>query len=148
MPDLPITEIARSEIELAVGQQVFDVRSSDANDWVRFNDYGIGLLLQDDTQGAARAFARVAELAPERLDGARNLARTALRDGNLNRRMSIWKPVKTSKKGTRKPHGCGASFCRKTVGMRMRFRPIGAFCATSPETEQPGVIWDACSTRW
>ena len=44
VPDLPITEIARSEIELAVGQQIFDVRSSDANDWVRFNDSGIGLL--------------------------------------------------------------------------------------------------------
>ena len=52
---------------------------------MRFNDYGIGLLLQDDTQGAARAFAKVAELAPERLDGCRNLAKAAVRDGNLER---------------------------------------------------------------
>ena len=99
VPDLPITEIARSEIELAVGQQIFDVRSSDANDWVRFNDYGIGLLLQDDTQGAARAFARVAELAPERLDGARNLARTALRDGNLEQAYEHLETCEEIKKG-------------------------------------------------
>jgi tetratricopeptide (TPR) repeat protein len=51
--------------------------------WERWNDYGIGLLLQGDTRGAAAAFQQVAELAPERLDGPRNLARTALRDGNL-----------------------------------------------------------------
>lgn len=83
VPDLPVTEIARSEVELAVGQQRFDTSAPQLNDWVRFNDYGIGLLLQEDTQGAARAFAQVAELAPQRLDGQRNLARTALRDGNL-----------------------------------------------------------------
>ena len=82
MPDLPVTEIARGEVELVVagspGQGV-----PDGDDWMRFNDYGIGLLLQDDTQGAARAFASVAELAPNRLDGCRNLAKVAVRDGNL-----------------------------------------------------------------
>ena len=82
VPDLPVTEIARGEVELVVagspGQGV-----PDGDDWMRFNDYGIGLLLQDDTQGAARAFASVAELAPNRLDGCRNLAKVAVRDGNL-----------------------------------------------------------------
>ncbi len=85
VPDLPVTEIARSEVKLAVGQQSLTTNAPTKEDWMRFNDYGIGLLLQEDTQGAARAFARVAELAPERLDGPRNLARTALRDGNLER---------------------------------------------------------------
>ena len=82
VPDLPVTEITRSEVELAIGEQGTP-EMVQKSDWVRFNDYGIGLLLQDDTQGATRAFARVVELAPERLDGPRNLARTALRDGNL-----------------------------------------------------------------
>ena len=74
VPDLPITEIARSEVELAVGGPSA-TGAPDAGDWMRFNDYGIGLLLQDDTQGAARAFATVEQLALKRLDGCRNLAR-------------------------------------------------------------------------
>ncbi len=51
--------------------------------WVRFNDYGIGLLLQGETRGAVRAFKRVVDLAPGRVDGYRNLARAAVRDGNV-----------------------------------------------------------------
>ncbi|NKB66541.1 MAG: tetratricopeptide repeat protein [Candidatus Latescibacteria bacterium] len=83
VPDLPITQIASAEVALPVGAAASRSQPLTANHWMRFNDYGIGLLLQDDTQGAAQAFARVAELAPQRLDGPRNLARTALRDGNL-----------------------------------------------------------------
>ena len=84
VPDLPVTEIARSEVELVVGGSSA-TGAPDAGDWMRFNDYGIGLLLQDDTQGAARAFATVEQLAPERLDGCRNLAKVAVRDGHLER---------------------------------------------------------------
>ncbi|MCE2450952.1 MAG: tetratricopeptide repeat protein [Candidatus Latescibacteria bacterium] len=84
VPDLPVTEIARSEVELVVGESSAQ-GTPDAGDWMRFNDYGIGLLLQDDTQGAARAFATVEQLAPERLDGCRNLAKVAVRDGHLER---------------------------------------------------------------
>ena len=84
VPDLPVTEIARSEVELVVGESSA-AGAPDAGDWMRFNDYGIGLLLQDDTQGAARAFATVEQLAPERLDGCRNLAKVAVRDGHLER---------------------------------------------------------------
>jgi len=53
--------------------------------WVRYNDYGIGLLLQGNTRLAGRAFRRVSELAPDRIDGPLNRARTALRDGDLER---------------------------------------------------------------
>ena len=84
VPDLPVTEIARSEVELVVGESSA-TGAPDGGDWMRFNDYGIGLLLQDDTQGAARAFAKVEQLAPERLDGCRNLAKVAVRDGHLER---------------------------------------------------------------
>ena len=82
-PDLPITLIADDEVNLPVGTAATP-NSIPSEDWVRFNDYGIGLFLQGDTRGAALAFARVAELAPERLDGPRNLARTALQDGDLD----------------------------------------------------------------
>ncbi|OGG51543.1 MAG: hypothetical protein A3F84_11310 [Candidatus Handelsmanbacteria bacterium RIFCSPLOWO2_12_FULL_64_10] len=89
IPDLPITEIARDEVRLpvlAAGSNLrpstFDLRPSD--DWVRFNDYGIGLLLQTETKWAEWAFGQVAALAPARPDGPRNLARAATQDGNLD----------------------------------------------------------------
>ncbi len=90
-PDLPITEIARNEITLRIDspdyQAAGDVAIIDepklASDWMRYNDYGIGLLLQSDTKGALHAFEHVARLAPQRIDGPRNLARVAIRDGDL-----------------------------------------------------------------
>ncbi|MFQ5496123.1 MAG: hypothetical protein ACE5EX_12175, partial [Phycisphaerae bacterium] len=92
VPDLPITEICVSEVVLPVvdaasAGAVAAAEVSDetlAGDWMRFNDYGIGLLLQSDTKGARRAFEHVARLAPNRRDGHANLARVALRDGDLD----------------------------------------------------------------
>ncbi len=90
-PDLPITRIASSEVTLPIsGSQLpaDDKAAIDSEaareDWMRFNDYGIGLLLQADTRGAENAFAKVVELTPDRVDGHRNLARVALRDGDLD----------------------------------------------------------------
>ena len=89
-PDLPITEICRSEVVLPVAAGSTASLADDAaaesklgKDWMRFNDYGIGLILQGDTKGAGRAFDYVARLVPERIDGPRNLARVALDDGHL-----------------------------------------------------------------
>ena len=85
VPDLPITEIAADELILSVDGEVSNTHSQTlSGDWKRFNDYGIGLLLQGDTRGAMRAFEAVAELSPEQLDGPRNMARVALRDGQLD----------------------------------------------------------------
>lgn len=90
-PDLPITEICRAEVTLPIvstGESLPQPRTIDsaalAAEWMRFNDYGIGLFLQSDTKGAELAFAEVARLAPKRIDGPRNLARVALSDGNLS----------------------------------------------------------------
>lgn len=90
VPDLPITEIAAHQVELPV---IASPTSTDStmpqsigpNDWIRYNDYGIGLLLENDTRGAALAFAEVGRLAPDRVDGPLNLAKTALQDGNLEK---------------------------------------------------------------
>ncbi len=88
-PDLPITEICSNEVVLPVVPNESEAVPANvdekalAADWMRFNDYGIGLILQSDTKGAERAFAEVARLAPERVDGPRNLARVAIQDGDL-----------------------------------------------------------------
>jgi len=93
VPDLPVTEIATDEVRLAVGDASAAGEGAPASRapgraqieaWERYNDYGIGLLLQGDTRGAAAAFHVVAQRAPERPDGLRNLARAALEDGDLN----------------------------------------------------------------
>lgn len=85
VPDLPVTMIAADEYELQVSPKADIVRQTAAvpEDWMRFNDYGIGLFLEGDTRRAADAFEWVRKLQPERVDGHRNLARTAIRNGNL-----------------------------------------------------------------
>lgn len=84
VPDLPITVIAEDEVRLAVSETgQLHPSAPTGKDWMRFNDYGIGLLLQGDTRASAAAFQKVVEVAPERIDGYRNLARVAVQDGDL-----------------------------------------------------------------
>jgi len=49
----------------------------------RWNDYGIGLLLQGDLKGAESAFLQVTELEPGYLDGWVNIARCRIAEGNV-----------------------------------------------------------------
>ncbi|MEE2659613.1 MAG: tetratricopeptide repeat protein [Candidatus Latescibacterota bacterium] len=97
VPDLPVTEISSAQVTLAVDTKATQAamaristtgeRSATvtAPEWVRHNDYGIGLLLQGDTRNAQQAFAAVEQLVPERVDGVRNQVRVALQDGDLDR---------------------------------------------------------------
>jgi tetratricopeptide (TPR) repeat protein len=54
----------------------------DARDRERWNDYGIGLLLQGDLKGAERAFEKVTEIDPQYADGWVNMARARVQEGN------------------------------------------------------------------
>jgi len=89
VPDLPITEIAAGKVSLTVvaGKSQYAVAKIDADaaEWMRYNDYGIGSLLEGNTRNAARAFEQVARLQPDKIDGPLNLAKTAVRDGNLDK---------------------------------------------------------------
>ena len=84
VPELPINEIDTDTVILPVGEVVSGGLRAKSEDWERFNDYGIGLLLQGDTRNAAIAFDAVAQVDPKRIDGHRNLARIAVRDGNIS----------------------------------------------------------------
>ena len=50
----------------------------------RWNDYGIGLLLQGDLKGAERAFENVTKLDPQYADGWVNIARARIQEGNID----------------------------------------------------------------
>jgi hypothetical protein len=86
VPDLPITDIASGEAMFPVVAQgalppLADIpaaKIAEGTAWQRWNDWGIGCLLQDDTAGAERAFGVLRDKAPDRVDGWRNLARTKL----------------------------------------------------------------------
>lgn len=52
-------------------------------DWERWNDYGIGLLLQGDLNGAEAAFLRATEADPNHPDGWVNVGRARVQEGNL-----------------------------------------------------------------
>jgi tetratricopeptide (TPR) repeat protein len=59
-----------------------DTVTLDPGDRERWNDYGIGLLLQGDLKGAERAFETVTKLDPKYADGWVNVARARVQEGN------------------------------------------------------------------
>lgn len=90
-PSMPVTTLASDEVVISLSPQrgeragVRGQRPRGNTDalWLRWNDYGIGLFLQGDLKGAARAWTRVAELAPDRPDGPLNRARAEIAEGRL-----------------------------------------------------------------
>jgi tetratricopeptide (TPR) repeat protein len=80
IPDLPIITLATASQNLALGKSAWApvVRKQDRERW---NDWGIGLLLQGDLKGAEYAFQRVTEAEPEYADGWLNVARALIQEG-------------------------------------------------------------------
>jgi Flp pilus assembly protein TadD len=84
IPSIPITVLAQSEVKVPVGDStewkqvaVKDVRE-------RWNDWGIGLLLQGDLKGAEYAFKKVTEAEPGYADGWLNVARALIQEGETD----------------------------------------------------------------
>ena len=93
IPDLPIVAVAENQVTL-------DVLAASApapqpktllakEDWQRWNDYGIGLLLQGDLKAAQAAFEKVTEVDPQNPDGWVNIGRAALQEGDLSRARNV-----------------------------------------------------------
>ena len=89
IPDVPIVAVAQNGVAL-------DVLPANApapqpktqlakEDWQRWNDYGIGLLLQGDLKAAQAAFEKVTEGDPQNPDGWVNIGRAALQEGDVAR---------------------------------------------------------------
>ena len=85
---LPIVPIAQSQVSLgltAPGEKTDWRPLAEAAAHLRWNDWGIGLLLQGDLKGAEYAFTRVTEAQPEYADGWLNVARALIQEGEIER---------------------------------------------------------------
>jgi tetratricopeptide (TPR) repeat protein len=84
IPVLPIVTLAEAKSTLDLGDSRSEpewkpVVAKDLRE--RWNDWGIGLLLQGDLKGAEYAFLRVTEAEPEYADGWLNVARSLIQEG-------------------------------------------------------------------
>ncbi len=93
IPDPPIVAVAEDTVtievaprgtEIAAGQMALEL-----DDWQRWNDYGIGLLLQGDLKGAQRAFQQVTEIDASNPDGWVNIGRAAVQEGDMERARTV-----------------------------------------------------------
>jgi len=85
-PRLPISVIAESTVKINVTDDLEQITRTNATqeEWVKINDYGIGMFIQGDNVTAIKAFKRVSELKPNKVDGYRNVARVLIREGKLD----------------------------------------------------------------
>jgi hypothetical protein len=88
-PSLPVTTLASDSVTLPLRGSPLPpgkapgMRGNTDPPWLRWNDYGIGLFLQGDLKGAAAAWTKTAELAPDKPDGPLNRARAEIAEGRL-----------------------------------------------------------------
>jgi tetratricopeptide (TPR) repeat protein len=88
IPDIPTTVMAEATASITVIDRrapLPDVRPlMDASVRERWNDYGIGLLLQGDLRAAQAAFRNVMAMDPGYADGPVNVARALLQEGDVD----------------------------------------------------------------
>ena len=88
IPDLPIVTLAHSRAVLPLGDSGTQtswkpvVRKEDRERW---NDWGIGMLLQGDLKAAEYGFTKVTEADPSYADGWLNVARALIQEGETDR---------------------------------------------------------------
>jgi tetratricopeptide (TPR) repeat protein len=85
IPNLPIVTMAEDEKLLVVDRRsaIPEQKSKyQKEDLLRWNDYGIGLLLQGDLKAAEATFLRVTEIDPSYTDGWVNVGRVRIQEGN------------------------------------------------------------------
>ena len=87
IPDPPIVTLATATASLPIGPETSKpswtpvVQKADRERW---NDWGIGLLLQGDLKGAEYAFRQVTKAEPGYADGWLNVARALIQEGETD----------------------------------------------------------------
>jgi len=88
VPVTPITVLATAESSIDLTNNVSETKwrqVTDKSTRERWNDWGIGLLLQGDVKGAEYAFTKVTEAEPGYADGWLNVARALIQEGETER---------------------------------------------------------------
>lgn len=87
IPNLPIVTMASDTAELTVlpatAPRPKATTQFAAKEWQRWNDYGIGLLLQGDLKGAESAFEEITKKEPTNPEGWVNVGRARLQEGDI-----------------------------------------------------------------
>ena len=93
IPDVPVVAIAEDQVILPVVAHNAPEHEPKTvalkQEWQRWNDYGIGLLLQGDLKSAAAAFQKVTEADPNNPDGWANIGRCAVQEGDMARARTV-----------------------------------------------------------
>lgn len=108
IPDVPIVTMAKDEVTLRVssaGNSSPVVAATNITRMrQRWNDYGIGLLLEGDLKGAEHAFRHVTTLDPAYTDGWINLARVYLQEGALEEAADVLEQAEQVQPGFHKTY--------------------------------------------
>ena len=80
IPEIPIVVVAANTATVPLGKAAYTPMLRKA-DRMRWNDWGIGMLLQGDLKGAQYAFHKVTEADPGYADGWLNVARALIQEG-------------------------------------------------------------------
>jgi tetratricopeptide (TPR) repeat protein len=95
IPDLPIVALAEDEVTLQVADHNAPAPKPlvalNPKEWQRWNDFGIGLLLQGDLKGAQAAFQKVTELDAKNPEGWVNIGRAAIQEGDMENARTVLK---------------------------------------------------------
>ena len=108
IPDIPTTVMAEAETSLEVVDPEAPlpslVPSTDTTVRERWNDYGIGLLLQGDLRGAEAAFRQVMAIDPSYADGPVNVARGRLQEGDVDAAIPLLEQALELESGLARAH--------------------------------------------
>jgi tetratricopeptide (TPR) repeat protein len=119
IPDIPTTVMAEASASLTVVDADAPVpearRALDVSTRDRWNDYGIGLLLQGDLRGAETAFRTVMEVDPDYPDGPVNVARTKIQEGDVEAAIPLLEQALVLSPGLARAHAFLGSALR-TLG--------------------------------
>ncbi|HSL23742.1 MAG TPA: tetratricopeptide repeat protein [Vicinamibacterales bacterium] len=88
IPNLPIIVLAEATAQIPVGDGKTPTKWTPVvtkKDRERWNDWGIGMLLQGDIKGAEYAFKTVTEAEPGYADGWLNVARALIQEGETDK---------------------------------------------------------------
>ncbi|MDX2268837.1 MAG: tetratricopeptide repeat protein [Bryobacter sp.] len=83
VPEIPTIVVASTVAQVEAGPTRWE-SVVEEKDYERWNDWGIGLLLQGDLKGAEYAFRRVTEADPDYADGWLNVARALIQEGQTD----------------------------------------------------------------